>query len=72
MSEPAAGGVVQRAKSESECFEKRAQRHHAAVLALIGSAVAERGVSAGRKVYVDLDPELVGVAVDAADPPPQE
>jgi hypothetical protein len=46
----------------------RLLRHRAGPLALIGLAITERGESdADGNTIVDLDPELVGVAMDAAD-----
>ena len=50
-----------------ETFEQRVQRHRAGTLALIGLAIKERGVPDGDKVVVELTPDLIGVAVEAAD-----
>lgn len=52
----------------TETVDQRVTRHRAGTLALIGLAVIERGhVDADGAVVVDLDPELVGVAMDTAD-----
>jgi hypothetical protein len=46
----------------------RVRRHRAGALALIGLSIAERGeLDADGNTVVDLGPELVGVAMDAAD-----
>lgn len=45
----------------------RRARHHAGALALIGLAISERGRGEGDDVVVDLAPDLVGRAIDAAD-----
>ncbi|MEU4192783.1 hypothetical protein AB0E69_12850 [Kribbella sp. NPDC026611] len=46
----------------------RLHRHRAGTLALIGLTITERGqLDADGNTVVDLDPELVGVAMDAAD-----
>ncbi|MEU4604858.1 hypothetical protein AB0F43_17895 [Kribbella sp. NPDC023972] len=46
----------------------RRLRNRAGTLALIGLAITERGqVDADGNMVVDLSPELVGVAMDAAD-----
>jgi hypothetical protein len=47
---------------------QRVLRHRAGTLALIGLAIAERGqADADGNTVVELSPELVGVAMDAAD-----
>jgi hypothetical protein len=46
----------------------RLQRHRAGALALIGLSITESGkLDADGNTVVDLSPELVGVAMDAAD-----
>jgi hypothetical protein len=46
----------------------RMRRHRAGVLALIGLAITERGQrDVNGDILVDLDAELVGVAMDSAD-----
>ena len=52
---------------DRESYEQRTQRHRAGTLALIGLAVQERGRADGDEVIVDLHPDIVGSAVDAAD-----
>jgi hypothetical protein len=52
---------------EPETYEQRAQRHRAATLSLIGLSITERGRWEGDEVVVALSPDLIGVAVDAAD-----
>lgn len=47
---------------------ERLRRHRAGTLALIGLAITERGqTDAAGNTVVDLSPELVGVAMNAAD-----
>lgn len=50
-----------------ETWERRMYRQRAAALALIGLAIAERGVWDGDEVLVTLAPAFVGNAADAAD-----
>jgi hypothetical protein len=53
---------------EPEDPADRVLRHRAGTLALIGLAITERGqADADGNTVVDLGPELVGVAMDAAD-----
>ncbi|TCC40214.1 hypothetical protein E0H92_00415 [Kribbella speibonae] len=53
---------------ELERPEDRVRRQRAGALALIGLTISERGqVDADGNTVVDLSPELVGVAMDAAD-----
>lgn len=54
-------------KSDPESYEQRAMRHRAGALGLIGLSVEERGRADGDEVVVDLSPDLVGNAIDAAD-----
>ncbi|GAA1602991.1 hypothetical protein GCM10009804_69320 [Kribbella hippodromi] len=57
-------GTVPAAEDAAE----RGRRHRAGTLALIGLAITERGqVDADGNTVVDLGPELIGVAMDAAD-----
>ena len=51
----------------AETPEQRLQRSKAATLALIGLAVKERGRADGSEVVVALSPDLIGLAVEAAD-----
>ncbi|GAA2839445.1 hypothetical protein [Kribbella solani] len=47
---------------------ERVRRHRAGTLALIGLTIKERGqLDAAGNTVVDLSPELIGVAMDAAD-----
>jgi len=57
---------------EPETAEQRLQRHRAGILALIGLAIRERGRREGDEVVVELDPVILGFAVDAADDLPSE
>jgi len=53
---------------ELERPEDRVRRQRAGTLALIGLTIAKRGqLDADGNTVVDLNPELVGVAMDAAD-----
>jgi len=52
---------------DPESFEQRALRHRAGALALIGLAVQERGHVEGDEVVVDLGPDVIGSALEAAD-----
>ncbi|HWD80561.1 MAG TPA: hypothetical protein VG497_16820 [Kribbella sp.] len=57
---------------EPEHPDDRVRRHRAGTLALIGLTIAERGQrDADGNTVVDLSPELVGVAMDAADELPR-
>ncbi len=53
-----------------ETFEQRVHRHRAGTLGLIGLSICERGRWDGNEVIVELSPDLIGVAVDAADDVP--
>jgi hypothetical protein len=55
---------------DPESFEQRVLRHRAGALALIGLAVEEQGRAEGDEVVVDLSPEMIGSALDAADDRP--
>ena len=50
-----------------ESFEQRAIRHRAAALALIGLSVEESGRADGDEVVLELTPDLIGDAFNAAD-----
>jgi hypothetical protein len=50
-----------------ESYEQRVLRHRAGILALIGLAVEQEGRSEGGEVVVDLGPDLIGMALHAAD-----
>lgn len=52
---------------EPETFEQRTQRRRAATLALIGLSIVSVGRWEGDEVIVELHPDLIGVALDAAD-----
>jgi hypothetical protein len=52
---------------DTETYEQRVIRHRAGALALIGLAVEERGRTDGDEVVVDLHPDVIGSAVNAAD-----
>jgi hypothetical protein len=52
---------------DPESYEQRVVRHRAGALALIGLAVEERGRAEGTEVVVDLTPDVIGSALDAAD-----
>jgi hypothetical protein len=52
---------------EAESFEQRVIRHRAGSFALIGLAVQERGRADGDDIVVDLSPDVIGSALDAAD-----
>ena len=52
---------------DAESYEQRVLRHRAGALALIGLAVQERGRADGGHVVVDLSPDVIGNALDAAD-----
>jgi hypothetical protein len=57
---------------EPEHPDDRVRRHRAGTLALIGLTITERGqLDADGNTVVDLSPELVGVAMDAADELPR-
>ena len=57
---------------EPEHPDDRVRRHRAGTLALIGLNITERGqLDADGNTVVDLSPELVGVAMDAADDVPR-
>ncbi|HET6737790.1 MAG TPA: hypothetical protein VFH76_02615 [Kribbella sp.] len=56
------------APAQPEDAFARLQRHRAAALALIGLSITERGkLDDDGNTVVDLSPELVGVAMNAAD-----
>jgi hypothetical protein len=50
-----------------ESVEQRVLRHRAGTLSLIGLSITERGVWDEHGVEVELDPILIGMAVDASD-----
>jgi len=53
---------------EPEHPADRVRRYRAGALALIGLSITERGeLDADGNAVVELDPELIGVAMDAAD-----
>jgi len=52
---------------DPEPNEQRVLRHRAGALALIGLAVEERGRADGGEVVVDFSPDVIGIALDAAD-----
>jgi hypothetical protein len=52
---------------DPESYEQRVLRHRAGALGLIGLAVEERGRTEDDEVIVDLSPDVIGNAVDAAD-----
>jgi hypothetical protein len=52
---------------DPESYEQRVVRHRAGALGLIGLAVEERGRTEGDEVIVELSPDVIGNAVDAAD-----
>lgn len=56
------GGTV-----EVESLVERTTRHRAGTLALIGLAIDERGQQDGDAIRVDVHPEQIGIALDAAD-----
>jgi hypothetical protein len=52
---------------DPESYEQRVQRHRAGALALIGLAAEERGRAEGDEVVVELSPDVIGNALNAAD-----
>jgi hypothetical protein len=54
-------------EAEPESDEQRVLRHRAGNLGLIGLAVDERGRAEDGAVVVDLSPDVIGSALDAAD-----
>jgi hypothetical protein len=52
---------------DSETCEQRVVRSRAAALALIGLSITEGGRWEADEVVVDLDPNLIGMAINAAD-----
>jgi hypothetical protein len=52
---------------DPESHQQRVVRHRAGTLALIGLAVAEHGRVEGAEVLVDLSPDVIGSALNAAD-----
>jgi hypothetical protein len=52
---------------EPETYEQGVQRQRAGTLGLIGLSIKELGRVEGDEVIVDLSPDLIGVALDAAD-----
>ncbi len=58
---------VDESAPEKETCEERLRRHQSGMLALIGLSIIEGGHWQGDVVKVDLDPVLIGLAVDAAD-----
>jgi len=55
------------AELDAESYEQGVVRRRAATLALVGLAVSELGHADGEEVVVNLDPVLIGIAVEAAD-----
>jgi hypothetical protein len=51
----------------TESFEQRAERRRAGTLALIGLSIQRTGRVEGDEVVVELEPHLIGLAIDAAD-----
>jgi hypothetical protein len=52
---------------DPESYEQRAIRHRAATLGLIGFSVEQSGRADGDEVVVELSPDLIGNALNAAD-----
>ena len=52
---------------DPETFEQRVQRHRAGTLGLIGLTITTRGRRDGDEMVVELSPDILGAAVDAAD-----
>jgi hypothetical protein len=52
---------------DPESYEQRATRHRAASLGLIGLSIEQSGQADGDEVVVELSPDLIGNALDAAD-----
>jgi hypothetical protein len=52
---------------DPESYEQRVQRHRAGALALIGLAVEESGRAEGDEMVVELFPDVIGSALEAAD-----
>jgi hypothetical protein len=52
---------------DPESYEQRAIRHRAATLSLIGLSIERSGRDDGDVVVVELRPDLIGNALDAAD-----
>jgi hypothetical protein len=58
---------------DSQNYEPRVLRHRAGTLGLIGLSIVERGRWDGDEVVASLGPDLIGVAIDAADDlPPRD
>jgi hypothetical protein len=56
---------------DPESFEQRVMRSRAATLALIGLSVEQSGRADGEDVLVELSPDLIGNALEAADDLPR-
>jgi hypothetical protein len=52
---------------DPESYEQRVLRHRAGALGLIGLSIEQRGRAEGDEVVVELSPDLIGNALDAAD-----
>jgi hypothetical protein len=52
---------------DPETFEQRVERHRAGTLGLIGLSIANGGRWEADEVVVELDPTLIGVALDASE-----
>jgi hypothetical protein len=52
---------------DPESFEQRAMRSRAATLSLIGLSIEQSGRADGDDVLVELSPDLIGNALEAAD-----
>jgi hypothetical protein len=52
---------------EPESLEQRTERQRAGTLALIGLSIQRSGHYEGGEVIVDLSPDLIGLAIGAAD-----
>jgi hypothetical protein len=52
---------------DPETFEQRVQRHRAGTLGLIGLSIVNGGRWEDDEVFVELSPDLIGMAVDASD-----
>jgi hypothetical protein len=52
---------------DPESPEQRTTRHQVGTLALIGLSVTRSGREEGDEVLVDLSPDLIGMAIDAAE-----
>jgi hypothetical protein len=57
---------------DPESYEQRVLRHRAASLSLIGLSIEQGSRSEGDEVVVELSPDLIGIALDAADDLPSQ